>query len=106
MGVPIGVPGGAGRGRVQGGGLVFLWTMREKGKEVGRVGGGVGTGKGTGKSMRTRLSKLPFSKLPLSLSPNFGQKNPRAHKTKIGTPPPKRGIYGHEGFPAERTQIF
>ena len=26
----------------------------------------MGTGKGTGKSMRTRLSKLPFSNLPLS----------------------------------------
>ena len=37
--------------------------------EGGRVGGGVGTGKGTGESMRTRLSKLPFSHLPLSLSP-------------------------------------
>ena len=50
------------------------------------------------------LSKLPFS-----------QKNPRAHKNKIGTfppppkpkntPPLKRGIYGH-GFPAERTHFF
>ena len=30
---------------------------------------GVGTGKGTGKSMRTRLSKPPFSKPPFSLSP-------------------------------------
>ena len=29
-------------------------------------GGGVGTGKGTGKSMRTRLSKLPFSLSPMS----------------------------------------
>ena len=29
----------------------------------------MGTGKGTGKSMRTRLSKLPFSKLPFSFSP-------------------------------------
>ena len=39
--------------------------MREKGEGLGRVGGGgVGTGKGTGKSMRTRLSKLPFSNLP------------------------------------------
>ena len=31
--------------------------------------GGVGTGKGTGKSMRTHLSKLPFSNLPFSFSP-------------------------------------
>ena len=31
--------------------------------------GGVGTGKGTGKSIRTRLSKLPFSNLPFSFSP-------------------------------------
>ena len=28
----------------------------------------MGTGKGTGKSMRTRLSKLPFSNLPFSFS--------------------------------------
>ena len=34
---------------------------KEEGGGEGR--GGVGTGKGTGKSMRTRLSKLPFSKL-------------------------------------------
>ena len=39
------------------------------------------------------------------------QKNPRAHKNKIGTPPPpntppKKGeFYGH-GFPAERTHFF
>ena len=35
------------------------------------VGGGdrVGTGKGAGKSMRTRLSKLPFSKVPFSFFP-------------------------------------
>ena len=32
------------------------------------LGGGVGTGKGMSKSMLTRLSKLPFSKLPLSFS--------------------------------------
>ena len=49
-----------------GGGL--LWKTRQKGKGVGRVGG-VGTGKGTGKSMRTRLSRLPFSKLPFSFCP-------------------------------------
>ena len=49
-------------------GSSFLWKMTEKGKGVGRAGGGVGTDKGTGKSMRTRLSKLPFSKLPLSFS--------------------------------------
>ena len=35
----------------------------------GGWGVGVGTGKGTGKSMHTRLSKLPFSKLPFSFSP-------------------------------------
>ena len=29
----------------------------------------VGTGKGTGKLMRTRLSKLPFSKLHFTFSP-------------------------------------
>ena len=36
-------------------------NVRVKGKGVGS---GVGTGKRTGRSMRTRLSKLPFSKLP------------------------------------------
>ena len=68
----MGVPGGGVFGRVQvggGGWFGFLWRMREKGKGMGRVGGGVGTGKGTGKSMRTRLSKLPFCKLPDSFSP-------------------------------------
>ena len=39
---------------------------KEKGRGVGRTVGGVGTGKGTGKSMRTRLSKQPFSKRPVS----------------------------------------
>ena len=38
--------------------------MRGKGEGGGEGGGGVGTSKGTGKSVRTRLSKLPFSKLP------------------------------------------
>ena len=52
--------------RVQVGGGAGL--MKEKGRGVGRVWGGVGTGKGTGKSMCTRLSKLPFSKLPFSFS--------------------------------------
>ena len=52
--------------------MVFLLKMRENGEGVGRVGGGVGTGKGTGRSMRTRLSKLPFSNLPLSFSPIWG----------------------------------
>ena len=55
-GVGVGFTGGGGR---------------EKGKGVRRVGGRVGTGKGTGKSMRVHLSKLPFSKLPLSSSPTF-----------------------------------
>ena len=43
--------------------------QKEKGMGVGRVAGGVGTGQGTGKSMRTRLSKRSFSKLPFSISP-------------------------------------
>ena len=37
------------------------------------------------------------------------QKNPRAHKNKIGTPPlqnpkspPSKEFYGHEGFPPEK----
>ena len=39
--VPIGVPEGGVRGRVQGGGggVVFLWKTREKGKGMKRVGG-------------------------------------------------------------------
>ena len=46
----------------------------------------------------------------------LNQYNPRAHKTKIGTPPPKkpqippppktRNFMGMEGFPAERAQFF
>ena len=58
--------------------------MREKGKGVGREGGvlGVGTGKGTGKSGRTRLSKLPFGKLP------FIGKIPTPIKIKSARPPP------------------
>ena len=56
-------------GRVQVGGRGWLSLENDgKGKGVGRVGAGVGTGKGTGKSMRTCLSKLPFSKLPFSFS--------------------------------------
>ena len=43
------------------------------------------------------------------------QKNPRAHKNKISTPPPQNQIpppkkneefYGHGGFPAERRHFF
>ena len=39
--VPVGVPGGGVRGRVEGGvvGVVFLWRMRERGKGVGGWGG-------------------------------------------------------------------
>ena len=51
------------------------------------------------------------------LEHNYHQKNPRAHKNKIGTPPPPKPklppappeneeFYGHGGFPAERTQKF
>ena len=69
MRVPIGVPGG---GRVQGdgGGAVFLWKRREKGKGVGRVGAGVGTGKGTRKSMRKLCRNYPLANYPL-VSPRF-----------------------------------
>ena len=80
MRVFIGVRGGGVLGRVQGGGGGWF-SFRKCGKRgmgVGRVGGGggvgVGTGKGTGKSMRTRLSKLPLSTLPilpLSFSPKL-----------------------------------
>ena len=67
--VPIGVLGGGVWGRVQvsSGWVVFL--LGKQGKSVG--GGGVGTGKGTGKSMRTRLSKPPFSKLPFNSQDRF-----------------------------------
>ena len=79
--VPIGVPGRGGLGLGSGGRRVkvVLWKMRENGEGggegrgwggsgVGRVGGGVGTGRGTGKLLHTRLSKLPFSKLPFTFS--------------------------------------
>ena len=52
--------------------VFFLWKMREKGKRGGEGGGRGGDGKGSGKSMRTRLSKLPFSELPFSFSPISG----------------------------------
>ena len=55
--------------RVGGEGVGFAGEHEERGNVVGRVGCGVGTGKGTGKLMRMHLSKLPFSKLPLSFSP-------------------------------------
>ena len=82
MGVSsIGVLGGGLRGRVQVGGRGwFLVGMGEKGKGVGRVGAwGGDRHNGTSKSTRTRLSKLPYSKLPLSFSPiwmgnSFGRK--------------------------------
>ena len=51
--------------RVVGGGL----PVGNEGE--GEGGGGVGTGKGTGESMRRRLSKLPFSKLPFRFCPIF-----------------------------------
>ena len=49
------------------------WKRGVKGKGVGRVGGGGAsrTGQGTGNSMRRRLSKLPFSKLPFSFALNL-----------------------------------
>ena len=68
MRIPVGVPGGG----VQGGGggwwgVGFPAENEGKGKGVGRVEG-VGWGRA---SMRTHLSKLPFSNLPLSFSPKF-----------------------------------
>ena len=56
---------GSGSGGWWGGGLPV--EMREKGKRGGEGGWWVGTDKGTGKSMRTRLSKPPFHKLPFFL---------------------------------------
>ena len=48
----------------------------------------MGTGKGTGKSMRTRLSKLPFSNLPLSFSQT---------KSKAFSATKRGGCYGGGG---------
>ena len=66
MRAPIGVPGRGVWGRVQGGGggAVFLWKIREKGKGVGRVGGGAGTGEGTGKSIRKLCRDCPLANYP------------------------------------------
>ena len=71
MRVPIGVAGVGIWGRVQvgGGGCLPVENEGKRGKGVGRVGGGLGTGTATGKPMRTRFSKLPSSKVPLSFSP-------------------------------------
>ena len=75
--VPIGVPAGKVWGRVQvrGGGWLSCGKKGggEKRKGMGRVGGWGRTGKGTGKSIRTRLSKLPFSKLPSRFLPQKSQ---------------------------------
>ena len=62
MRVPIGVSGeGFGVGFR---GVVLLWKTREKGEGGGEVGGGVLVRRqGIGKLMRTRVSRLPFSKL-------------------------------------------
>ena len=54
-------------GRFQVGGRGWF-SKGQRGQGLVRVGDGVGTGKETGKSMRTHLSKLPFSKLPFSFS--------------------------------------
>ena len=66
MAVPIGVPDGGVWGRVRVGGEGGFPVENEGNGEGGGEGGGsgAGAGKGTGKSMRTRLSKLTFSKLP------------------------------------------
>ena len=65
--VSLGEGFGVGFRRVVGGS--FLVENKGKG---GRGGGGWGVvwepAKGTGKSMRTRLSNLPFGKLPFSFS--------------------------------------
>ena len=63
-------------GEALGWGVSFPVEDEGKGRGWGGLGGGVGTGKGTGKSMRTRLSKRPFSKLPFSFSP-IGPKRSR-----------------------------
>ena len=66
-------------GRGSGSGSGWWWggwgfPVENEGKRGRRWrgwGGGVGTGKGTGKSMRTRLSKLPFSDLPFCFTRNI-----------------------------------
>ena len=62
--VPSGVPGKGVWVRVQAGGgeWVFLWKTRGRGRGWG------GQGVEWGQTIRTHLSKLPFSKLPLVVS--------------------------------------
>ena len=74
--VHVGVPWrrglGSGSGAVGGG---FHVESEGKGE------GGMGTAKGTGRSMRRRLSKLPFSKLPF----RFFQKKKGAQTQTLGS---------------------
>ena len=68
MRVPIGVPGGGVRGRVQGGGGGDGFSVKNKGKREGGGegwGGRVGTGKGTGKSTRKLCRDYPLAIYPL-----------------------------------------
>ena len=53
-------------------------------------GGGVGTGKESSKSMRTRLSKLLFGRLPLSFFQKSEGRNPPVNNLNI--PPSIEGI--------------
>ena len=55
---------------------------------MGKGGGGLRTGKGTGTSVRTRLSKLPFSNLPFSFSLVQSTNAPTG---SIATPKPHLG---------------
>ena len=50
-------------------GVGFRWVVDVLIENGEGGGGGVGTDNRTGKSMRTHLSKLPFGKLPVDLSP-------------------------------------
>ena len=82
-----------------GGGAGFpVLNERKRGKWWG--GGGVGTGKGTDKSMRTRLRKLPFRKVPFSFSPMgaWGGQGDGAHqgRTFRNGKQPKEHVFGRD----------
>ena len=65
-------------------------VFSQNGARCGEGGGWGGTGKGNGKSMRTRLSKLSFSKLPSG----FPQKSPsRRRGQRMSKSRKQTGLY-------------